>query len=45
MADLGRSAVGWSDEEFQFQLRKKRGIQAPLAAVRQSRLALDGAGA
>ena len=43
VAELARTAVGWSDEEFQYQLRKQRGIEASLAEVRQARLALNGA--
>ena len=42
VAELARTAVGWSDEEFQYQLRKQRGIEASLADVQQARLALNG---
>ncbi len=45
VAELARSAVGWSDEEFQYQLRKQRGIEASVADVQQARLALTGSAA
>jgi hypothetical protein len=41
--ELAETAVGWSDEEFQCQLRKRSGIQAPLDAIRKARLELNGA--
>jgi hypothetical protein len=40
--ELAESAVGWSDEELQYQLRKRCGLQAPLDAVRHARRELNG---
>lgn len=42
IAELARTAVGWDDEEFQYQLRKRCGIEASLADVQQARLELNG---
>jgi hypothetical protein len=42
-AELARTAVGWNDEEFQYQLRKRCGIEASLADVQRARLELNGA--
>ena len=36
------STSGWSDEEFQYQLRKRCGIEASLDEVRIARLQLNG---
>jgi hypothetical protein len=45
IAELARTAVGWNDEEFQYQLRKRCGIEASLADVHAARLDLNGAAA
>jgi hypothetical protein len=42
IGELARSAVGWSDEEFQYQLRKRCGIDASLDEVQAARLQLNG---
>ena len=42
-AELARTAVGWNDEEFQYQLRKRCGIEASVADVQRARLAINGA--
>jgi transposase len=42
IADLARTAVGWDDQEFQYQLRKRCGIEASLADVQRARRALNG---
>jgi len=42
IADLARTAVGWDDEEFQYQLRKRCRIEASLTDVHKARLALNG---
>jgi len=41
IGELARSAVGWSDEEFQYQLRKRCGIEASLEEVRVARLQMN----
>jgi hypothetical protein len=41
--ELAESAVGWSDQEFQYQLRKRCGIDASLQEIQAARLELDGA--
>ena len=43
IAELARTAVGWSDEEFRYQLGKRCGIEASLADVQRVRTELDGA--
>ena len=42
IAELAQTAVGWDDEEFQYQLRKRCGIEASLADVQRARLELNG---
>jgi len=42
---LGRSAVGWSDEEFRYQLRKRCGIEVTLAEVQEVRQKVNAAAA
>lgn len=42
IGELARSAVGWSDEEFQYQLRKRCGIDASLDEIQAARLQLNG---
>jgi hypothetical protein len=42
IGELARSAVGWSDEEFQYQLRTRCGIDASLEEVQTARLQLNG---
>jgi hypothetical protein len=43
IAELARTAVGWNDEEFQYQLRKRCGIEASVTDVHRARVDLDGA--
>lgn len=43
VAELARTAVGWNDDEFRYQLRKRCRIEASLAEVQRARLALNGA--
>ena len=43
IAELAKTAVGWSDEEFRYQLGKRCGIEASLADVQRVRTELDGA--
>jgi hypothetical protein len=42
---LSQWAVGWSDQELRYQLRKRCGIDASLADVQTARAQLDGAAA
>ena len=42
IAELAKTAVGWSDEEFRYQLRKRCGIEASLEDVQRARTDLDG---
>jgi hypothetical protein len=42
IAELAKTTVGWSDEEFRYQLRKRRGIEVSLEDVQRARADLDG---
>ena len=42
IAELAKTAVGWSDEEFRYQLGKRCGIEASLDHVQRARTELDG---
>lgn len=42
IAELAKTAVGWSDEEFRYQLRKRRGVEVSLEDVQRARTELDG---
>ena len=42
IAELAKTAVGWSDEEFRYQLGKRCGIEASLEDVQRVRTELDG---
>jgi len=43
--ELSKTAIGWSDEEFQYQLLKRHELDASLAEVQQARRELKDAGA
>jgi hypothetical protein len=45
VAELAKTAVGWSDEEFRYQLSKRRGMEVSLEDVHHARMELGGASA